>query len=116
MKPPPPDGALPKLGLKPVEPEALLEAPPKLGLNPDEVDELLVPLVAGADGVKPKLVAGTAALAGSVLDFSVVFGANRLVDDVEGVEGVEGLLPIALANMFDVAVAGGLSFGAEANG
>lgn len=94
----------------------LLGVPPNVGLNPDEVDELLVPLVAGSEGVKPKLVAGAFALAGSSLDFSAVFGANKFVDDVDGVEGVEGLLPIALANMFDVAVAGGFSFGVEADG
>ena len=103
--------------MNPVVPEELLEALPKLGLNPDEVDELLVPLVAGTDGVKPKLAAGAVVLAGSALDFSVVFGVKRLVDDVEAGAGVvEGLLPIALANMFDVAVAGGLTFGVEADG
>lgn len=102
------------MGLNPDELEALLEALPKLGLNPD-ADELLVPLVVEADGVKPKLGVGADVLAGSAADFSVVLGAKRL-DDEEGAEGVAGLLPIALANMFDVAVAGGLTFGVEADG
>lgn len=101
----------PKLGLNPPELAELLESPPKLGLNSDDV-VVVVLLLADADGVKPKLGAG-AAFEGSALGFSVSFGAKRFVG---GAEGVEGLLLIALANMFDVAVAGGLSFGVEADG
>jgi hypothetical protein len=123
----PPAGALPKFGLKPVEPDVLVELPPKVGLNPVEADvlvelppklglkpeEVSEPLVVGAEGVKTKPVVGAAGFEGSVAGFSAVFGAKRLVDDVAA--GVEGLLPIAFANMLDVAVAGALSFGVESD-
>ena len=97
----------PKFGLNPVEAEVPVELPPKLGLKP----EVSAPLAVGADGVKTNPVVGAAGFEGSVAGFSAVFGAKRLVDDVAA--GVEGWLPIALANMFDVAVAGALSFGVE---
>lgn len=43
---------------------------------------------------------------------SPVLDMNRFTD----ADGVEGLLPIALANMFDVDVAGGLNVGVGADG
>lgn len=98
--------------MKPAEPDVLVEEAPKLGLKPDEAAEVSAPLVVGTEGLKPKLGVDAAGCEGSVAGFSAVFGANRLVDDAGA--GVEGLFPIALANMFDVAVAGALSFGVEA--
>jgi len=86
----------------------LEESLPKLGLKPDGAAGVLSSLVAGADGVKPNPVATLAVLDGSAIGFSFVLGANKFVDDC--VAGADGLLPIALANMFDVAVAVGLGF------
>jgi hypothetical protein len=109
----PPAGALPKFGLKPVEPDVLVELAPKLGLKPDELVVVSAPLVVEAEGLKLNPAVDAAGFEDSVAGFSAVFGAKRLVDDTGA--GVEGLLPIALANIFDVAVAGALSFGVEAD-
>jgi hypothetical protein len=120
----PPAGALPKFGLKPAELAVLVELPPKFGLNPVDADvpvelppklglkpDASAPLVVGAEGVKTNPVVDAAGFEGSVAGSSAVFGAKRLVG--EGAAGVEGLLPIAFANILDVAVAGALSFGVE---
>jgi hypothetical protein len=57
-------------------------------------------------------VAGAADFDGSGAEACVVFGAKRLVDSA----GAAGLLLMAFANMFEVAVAGGLNLGAGIEG
>jgi hypothetical protein len=64
------------------------------------------------DGVNWKPTAGAAGFAGSGAGAVAAFGVKRVL----GVEDACGLLPIALANRFDVAVAGGLALGGWAAG
>ena len=113
-KPPaPPIEPLPKFGWKPVELDVAFEPLLKVGEKPVEVvvaSDVLLPFVVDDDGVKP--VTDAAGFDGSALDVSPVFDMNKFVDTGEGT----GLLPMALANMFDVDVAGGLNFGVGAVG